>query len=118
MRTITCFIVLFLSIKAISQQTILVSFPAKQSSQPLDGRLLLLLSNNNRQEPRFQITDDAGTQLVFGLDVDTWPPANRNGLQQKNSVILFKACNRYHPAIIMCRPCCTATRHFTAKTAI
>jgi hypothetical protein len=55
------------------QQAILVSYPAKQSAESLDGRLLLLLSNNSRQEPRFQITDEATTQLVFGLDVDNWP---------------------------------------------
>jgi len=34
-----------------------VSFPAERSSTPLDGRLLLLISTNNDQEPRFQIND-------------------------------------------------------------
>jgi hypothetical protein len=73
MKTITTCLFLLLVMAALGQQTILVTFPAKQSSQPLDGRLLLLLSNNNRQEPRFQISDNANTQLVFGLDVDNWP---------------------------------------------
>jgi hypothetical protein len=40
----------------------------------LDGRLLLLLSNNNNAEPRFQVSDAAETQLVFGVDVDGWQP--------------------------------------------
>src|ERR1700736_4983518 len=38
----------------------------------LDGRLLLLLSDNNKAEPRFQINDGATTQLVFGIDVGNW----------------------------------------------
>ena len=40
----------------------------------LDGRLLLLLSKNDKGEPRTQISDDAGTQLVFGIDVEGWQP--------------------------------------------
>lgn len=73
MRIITCCLFLLYAVTAMCQQAILVSYPAKQSAEPLDGRLLLLLSNNSRQEPRFQITDEATTQLVFGLDVDNWP---------------------------------------------
>jgi hypothetical protein len=38
----------------------------------LQGRLLLLLADNDKREPRFQIDDAAGTQLVFGVDVDHW----------------------------------------------
>ena len=38
----------------------------------LDGRLLLLLADNNKPEPRFQINDGATTQLVFGIDVENW----------------------------------------------
>jgi hypothetical protein len=51
-----------------------VSFPAERSAQPLDGRLLLLLSNDASAEPRFQINDGATTQLVFGIDVDGLAP--------------------------------------------
>ena len=51
-----------------------VSFPAERSSTPLDGRLLLLISTNNDQEPRFQISDGPSTQQVFGLDVDGLKP--------------------------------------------
>ncbi len=47
--------------------------PALQASS-LDGRLLLLLANNNRAEPRFQVGDDDHTQLVFGIDVENWQP--------------------------------------------
>jgi hypothetical protein len=75
MRKIFCGLFLLISATGISQQAILVNFSAKQSSQPLDGRLLLLLSKNNRQEPRFRINDDAGTQQAFGVDVENWQPA-------------------------------------------
>jgi hypothetical protein len=51
-----------------------VSFPAQSSPAPLDGRLLLLLSNDGTAEPRFQISDGAATQLVFGIDVDGLAP--------------------------------------------
>ena len=39
-------------------------------SAPLDGRLLLLISSNDAAEPRFQVSDDPGTQLVYGLDIE------------------------------------------------
>ena len=37
---------------------------------PLDGRLMLLISSNDEAEPRFQVSDDVGTQLVYGMDVE------------------------------------------------
>lgn len=40
----------------------------------LDGRLLLLISTNNKTEPRFQISDGPQTQQVFGINVDNWKP--------------------------------------------
>ncbi len=51
-----------------------VSFPPERSAAPLDGRLLLLLSNDGSAEPRFQISDGAGTQLIFGMDVEAMGP--------------------------------------------
>src|SRR5262249_13098513 len=49
-----------------------VSFPESVSKDALDGRLLLLISNNNEKEPRFQISEDLSTQQVFGIDVEGW----------------------------------------------
>ncbi|MEL6845739.1 MAG: alpha/beta hydrolase-fold protein, partial [Bacteroidota bacterium] len=37
-----------------------------------DGRLLLLISTDDSNEPRFQITDRPTTQQVYGMDVDGW----------------------------------------------
>lgn len=55
-----------------ARQPIVITYAAKHSQQPLDGRLLLLLANNNRSEPRFQVLDGPATQLAFGMDVESW----------------------------------------------
>src|SRR5688500_16247285 len=52
-----------------------ISFPAARSSQPLDGRLLLILSADSTSEPRFQVSDAASTAQIFGVNVDGWKPA-------------------------------------------
>ncbi len=51
-----------------------ISFPAARSATPLDGRLLLLISADTAGEPRFQVADGPGTQLVFGIDVEGLAP--------------------------------------------
>lgn len=51
-----------------------IVLPEELASTPLDGRLLLLLSSNDKSEPRFQIADGPSTQLVFGVDVEGWAP--------------------------------------------
>ena len=48
--------------------------PARGGEQPLDGRMLLLLSNDPSEEPRMQISLSPNTQMVFGVDVDALPP--------------------------------------------
>ena len=59
---------------AASAQTITVRFPASRSDKPLDGRLLLLLSNDPKAEPRMQIDDTPKSQMVFGVTVNGWKP--------------------------------------------
>ncbi|WP_273273473.1 alpha/beta hydrolase-fold protein [Maribacter polysiphoniae] len=49
---------------------IAVSFDEALNDQKLDGRLLLMLSNNDEKEPRFQINDGLDTQLIFGMNVE------------------------------------------------
>jgi hypothetical protein len=51
-----------------------VSFPRSRSPQPLDGRLLVLLSTDPAAEPRMQIDLSPRTQIVFGMDVDGLQP--------------------------------------------
>ena len=60
-----------------SQIAINVSFSDQLSSENLDGRLLLMLSNNNEDEPRFQIGVGLKHQLVFGMNVHKLAPGKK-----------------------------------------
>jgi hypothetical protein len=51
-----------------------VQFPAERSKTPLDGRMLLLISADGSEEPRYQISDGPDTQMAFGIDVDGLKP--------------------------------------------
>lgn len=55
-------------------QTFEVTLPSELAKQPLDGRLLLMLSKNPTGEPRFQISDGQETQQILGVDVNEWKP--------------------------------------------
>ena len=68
-------ILLCLAANTIQAQSFSVTFPRELSAQPLDGRLLLLLSTDPSDEPRNQINDTPRSQMVFGLNVDGWRPA-------------------------------------------
>src|SRR6266849_3708488 len=53
-----------------------ISFPASRSAQPLDGRVLLFISDDGKAEPRTQ-TDQYranSTKPIFGVDVDGLQP--------------------------------------------
>ncbi len=60
-----------------SKLSITISFTQEMSDQAQDGRLLLLLANNDKSEPRFQIGDGLTTQLVFGVDVEGMKPGDK-----------------------------------------
>src|SRR6516164_3013015 len=51
-----------------------ISFSKQKSDQPLDGRMLLLLSTDPSEEPRMQINDTPESQMVFGIDIDGLEP--------------------------------------------
>jgi Putative esterase len=51
-----------------------ISFPKPLGDRPLDGRLLLMISADSKDEPRLQITDSPNTQQVFGIDVEGLKP--------------------------------------------
>ena len=78
MRVAHLLLLALLSVATSSAQQITVSFPASQSAKPLDGRILLLLSNDagpdGSQEPRMQIDDTPLSQIVFGVTVDGLRP--------------------------------------------
>ena len=51
-----------------------VSFPAERSAKSITGRVLLMISTDGSNEPRFQINDSPNTQQIFGIDVDGLKP--------------------------------------------
>jgi len=53
-----------------------ISFPAARSAQPLDGRVLLFISDDGRTEPRSQSDQYRAnsTRPIFGVDVDGLKP--------------------------------------------
>ena len=53
-----------------------ISFTKELSDQAQDGRLLLLLAKNDKNEPRFQVNDGLNTQLIFGVDVEGMKPGD------------------------------------------
>ena len=53
-----------------------VSFSSERSAAALDGRMLLMLATDDSKEPRFQISDNAKTQQIFGIDVDGLMPGD------------------------------------------
>ncbi len=52
-----------------------VTLPTSQATQPVDGRLLVMIAKDPKAgEPRFQINDSITGQLIFGVDVDGLKP--------------------------------------------
>jgi hypothetical protein len=51
-----------------------VTLPPELVTEPIDGRLLVMISTSGEREPRFQINDGPTTQQVFGIDVAALAP--------------------------------------------
>ena len=52
-----------------------VTYPVSLGAGPYDGRVLLLISTDDKSEPRFQISDTSlDSQQVFGVDVEGFKP--------------------------------------------
>jgi len=52
-----------------------ISFPKEASAAPLDGHVVLVISNNEEKEPRFQVSFvTPHSQQMFGVDVDALAP--------------------------------------------
>jgi len=55
-----------------------VSYARELDPGPLDGRMLLMISNNESRDPRFQISSRSeDAQLIFGIDVDGLKPGDQ-----------------------------------------
>ncbi len=60
--------------KAAVRTTFSVTIADSLQAGIADGRLLLLLSTDPAQEPRFQLVDGPGSQLAFGRNLENWQP--------------------------------------------
>lgn len=72
---ITCILFYFIDYNKNSDDNKIkfeIDYSEKFQEDGFDGRLLLMISNNNRFEPRFQINDSHNTQMIFGVDVESW----------------------------------------------
>jgi len=54
-----------------------ISFPDELCDEALDGRVLLMISNDGSREPRFQVSRSPGTQLVFAINVEGLKPGDK-----------------------------------------
>src|SRR6476660_1389185 len=88
MRILFSIIAVLFYINSFSQQKFEISCSSKLGDHIPDGRLLLLLSNNDKAEPRFQISDGPSTQLVFGADMDNSAKGRSEIFTQTNPAIL------------------------------
>ncbi len=71
---------LALSTNATAALRFEVRFAPGLRTEPVDGRLLVMLSTKGAEEPRFQIDTSLATQQMFGVDV--------NGLEAGEAAIL------------------------------
>lgn len=70
--TLALLLVCLFALSAQAQTSFVVSYPLEQSAAPLDGRLLLILANTNKDEPRNLVNDGLNAQPIFGQNVDGW----------------------------------------------
>ena len=67
----------------LSAQMFNVKINNNLHTENFDGRLLLLFSNNNAAEPRFQISDALTTQIILGKNVDQWAIGSTQSIAQE-----------------------------------
>jgi len=56
------------------EKSITISYPSQHYSEVLDGRLVLLISDSNDTDLRFQLSDNVKSCQAFGMDVENWQP--------------------------------------------
>jgi hypothetical protein len=71
---------LWLEITVWAQPRFDVKFTPEAKPTPIDGRLIVVVSKELKDEPRFQVTYGVGTQQIFGMDVNGWNPGEIAGV--------------------------------------
>ncbi|MET6989861.1 alpha/beta hydrolase-fold protein [Sediminicola arcticus] len=70
--------------EASSPVAVSISFSDAVGIEKMDGRLLLMLANNDNTEPRFQINDGLKAQLIYGKNVDGMAPNDKVVFDEKD----------------------------------
>src|SRR5262249_60905528 len=62
-----------------------ISFPAALSAEPLDGRVLLFVSDDGKSEPKSQSGQYRAnpTRPIFGIDIDGPRPDDAAGIDER-----------------------------------
>jgi len=71
-----CLIFILTGFKTNGKPTIEIQFPSEHYQENLDGRLIVLITEQIATEPRFQLRDDRKTCQGFGMDATNWSPNN------------------------------------------
>ncbi len=79
MRSFIYFLVILISLGACTNSgtkknkyTFSIAIPDSLSAGIVDGRLILMLSDNPDKEPRFEISDGPKTKIAFGKNIENW----------------------------------------------
>ncbi len=70
----TCVVAASLAPDSFPGLSFSITYPEALQKGPLDGRLLVMISSNDKEEPRFQISDSPSTEIAFGIDLEGWMP--------------------------------------------
>jgi len=72
--TLSAAVQIIASMPLAAQPRASITLPAARAQAPLHGRLLFYVSTDTTGAPRTQVSDNAGTAQVFGMDVTDWRP--------------------------------------------
>lgn len=72
-----CILILLTGCSSKNPNLFSVTYPASLNEGPINGRMLLLISNDDSREPRFQVSNSPETQLIFGVDVLDFKPGDQ-----------------------------------------
>jgi hypothetical protein len=75
MRFLLTVLVLTAAVRpSVAAERFEISFPKEASPKPLDGHVMLVISTNEKPEPRFRLSFTAQSQQAFGVDVEALAP--------------------------------------------
>src|SRR5262245_12869926 len=95
-----------------------VSFPESSGLTAVDGRVLVMLSTSDRQEPRFQVSDSDQTAQIFGVDVDGLRPGVDATVGETTPGNPIASLSDVPPGEYWCRDCSTSTKRSRGAMAI